>query len=136
MAVTEQGFDSGPVIPPNFDYSPPALQQLQFNVVRSGEIGRLVALDQRSSVIYVPLMNKNPKTNARLDYAQFAGDLDKLRAKYENQGLRIHITGYAQIVGDMISASRQILMFFCLLWSLRQQCYTPIPAACAALCWS
>lgn len=113
-AVTEQGLDSGPVMPSNFDYSPTAIQQLRFNVGRSGEIGQLVALDQRSSVIHAPLLDKNPKTNARLDYAQFAGDLDKLRAKYETQGVRLHITGYAQIVGDMISALRQILLFFLL----------------------
>jgi len=113
-AVTEQGFDSGPVIPPNFDYSPTAIQQLRYNIERSGEIGKLVSFDQGSSIIQVPLLAHNPITSTSLDYAQFADYLDKLRAKYENRGIDIHITGYAQIVGDIINGLYQILLFFLL----------------------
>lgn len=113
-AVTEQGFDSGPVIPPNFDYSPTAIQQLRFNIERSGEIGKLVSLDQGSSIIQVPLLDHDPVTGASLDYAQFAEHLEKLRTKYEDQGVDIHITGYAQIIGDIINGLHQILLFFLL----------------------
>jgi predicted RND superfamily exporter protein len=113
-AVTEQGLDSGPVIPSNFDYSPTAIQQLRFNVGRSGEIGKLVSLDQRSSIIQVPMLDHDPTTGAPLDYAKFAEHLESLRIKYEDQGIHIHITGYAQIVGDIIHALHQILLFFLL----------------------
>ena len=112
--VTEQGLDSGPVIPTNFDYSATAIQQLRFNVGRSGEIGKLVSLDQGSSIIQVPLLDHDPNTGATLDYAQFSKLLESLREKYEDQDVNIHITGYAQIVGDIINALHQILLFFLL----------------------
>lgn len=111
-AATEQGLDSGPVMPPGFDGSPLAINQLQFNVSRSGEIGQLVANDQRSSIIRVPLLNQNPDSGKPLDYADFADRLERVRARYESQGVNIHITGYAQIVGDIIKALRQIMLFF------------------------
>ncbi len=113
-AVTEQGLDSGPVIPSNFDYSPASIQQLRFNVGRSGEIGKLVSLDQGSSIIQVPLLDQNPITGVSIDYAQFTDLLESLRIKYEAQGVKIHITGYAQIVGDIINGLHQIVLFFLL----------------------
>ena len=117
-AVTEQGLDNGPVIASGFDFTPGAIAQLRLNVGRSGEIGQLVALDQRSSIIYVPLLDKDPATGAALDYASFAHRLDALRAKYDGQGVRLHITGYAQIVGDIMHGLRQILQFFVLAVAL------------------
>lgn len=111
-AVTEQGLDSGPVMPLGFDGSPQAISQLQFNVARSGEIGQLVANDQRSSIIRVPLLNQDPDSGKPLDYADFADRLEQVRARYESQGVNIHVTGYAQIVGDIIKALRQIVLFF------------------------
>lgn len=113
-AITELGLESGPVIGPDFDYSAAAIQRVRSNVERSGEIGKLVSLDQRSSVIQVPLLDRDPVTGDALDYARFAKLLEGLREKYEDQGMNIHITGYAQIVGDMISGLRQILLFFLL----------------------
>ena len=113
VGVTEDGLEGGPVIPDGYDGSPAKLQQLGANIARSGEIGQLVALDAKSSVIFVPLLARNPEGRP-LDYATLAGKLEALRAKYETQGVRIHITGFAKIVGDLIDGVRAVLLFFAL----------------------
>ncbi|CAN7457207.1 efflux RND transporter permease subunit [Duganella sp. LjRoot269] len=112
VGVTEDGLEGGPVIPDGYDDGGAAsLAQLQANIARSGEIGQLVAFDARSSVIYVPLLVRDGDGKA-LDYGQFAQRLEALRAKYEQQGVRIHITGFAKLVGDLIDGVRAVLVFF------------------------
>lgn len=111
VGVTEDGLEGGPVIPDGYDGSEKSLQQLAANIARSGEIGQLVALDAKSSVIFVPLLARDAQGQA-LDYAAFAARIEALRAKYEAQGVRIHITGFAKIVGDLIDGVRAVLTFF------------------------
>jgi len=113
--VTEDGLEGGPVIPDGYDGSPESLEQLRVNVARSGEIGQLVALDGRSTVVFVPLLESTTDENGvatPLSYRDFAGELEKLRAKYEARGVRIHITGFAKIVGDLIDGVKAVLAFF------------------------
>lgn len=111
--VTEDGLEGGPVIPDGYDGSSQSLRRLQANIARSGEVGQLVALDAKSSVIYLPLLAKDP--NGRpLDYAQLARNLNTLRDKYESKGVRMHITGFAELVGDLIEGVRDVLAFFAL----------------------
>ena len=111
VGVTEDGLEGGPVIPDGFDGSPAKLQQLAANVARSGEIGQLVARDARSSVIFVPLLTRDAQGRA-LDYAAFSARLEALRTKYEAEGVSLHITGFAKIVGDLIDGVRAVLAFF------------------------
>jgi hypothetical protein len=113
VGVTEDGLEGGPVIPDGYDGSPGSLEQLRANLARSGEIGQLVALDAKSSVIFVPLLVKNADGRA-LDYARLAERLEALRGHYESQGVEIHITGFAKIVGDLIAGVRAVLGFFAL----------------------
>jgi predicted RND superfamily exporter protein len=113
VGVTEDGLEGGPVIPDGFDGSPPKLQQLAANIARSGEIGQLVARDAKSSVIFVPLLAKDSEGRA-LDYAAFSLKLEALRSKYEAEGVAVHITGFAKIVGDLIDGVRAVLVFFAL----------------------
>ncbi|MBT8338743.1 MAG: MMPL family transporter, partial [Desulfatitalea sp.] len=112
FGITEEGFDGGPVIPNKYDGSAASVEQVRRNVERSGEIGQLVALDHRSSVIFVPLHSVNPDTGQALDYDTFSNALEALRAKYQSDTTKIHITGFAKVVGDLIAGVRQILMFF------------------------
>ena len=111
-AVTDEGLDGGPVMPDGFDYSAASLTQLRINVARSGEVGQLVAPNQRSSIIVVPLLETDPKTGEALDMPRFAQGLEALRAKYEARGVKIHITGFAKVVGDLVEGLQQILGFF------------------------
>jgi len=109
--VTEEGLEGGPVIPEDYDGAAASLQKLEANIARSGEIGQTVALDARSSVIYVPLSAADAQGHA-LDYRVLSDSLEKIRAKYEAHGVRIHVTGFAKIVGDLIDGLRQVLLFF------------------------
>jgi hypothetical protein len=109
--VTEEGLEGGPVMPDGYDGSPASLERLAANIARSGELGQLVALDARSSVIFVPLLSRDAEGNA-LDYGRFAESLEVLRAKYESEGFEIHITGFAKLVGDLIDGVRYVLVFF------------------------
>jgi len=109
--VTEEGLEGGPVIPRGYRGSPADLQRLAENVARSGEIGQIVALDAKSSVIYVPLLSKDAEGRP-LNYAAFAQTIETLRAKYDTQGVTLHITGFAKLVGDLIDGVRAVLTFF------------------------
>jgi predicted RND superfamily exporter protein len=113
VGVTEEGLEGGPVVPDGYDGSAASLAQLRANIARSGEVGQLVALDARSSVIYVPLLAQDAQGRP-LDYGAFAQRLDELRSKYAPQGVTIHVTGFAQIVGDLIAGVRAVLLFFAL----------------------
>lgn len=110
-AVTEEGLDGGAVIPDGYDGSPDSLQQLAVNVSRSGEVGQLVALDAKSSVIYVPLLSMD-REGRPLDYGQFSSALEQVRSKYQSETTGIRITGFAKIVGDLIDGLQEVLLFF------------------------
>ncbi|APX75600.1 Predicted exporter [Achromobacter insolitus] len=110
-AVTEDGLEGGPVIPDGYDGSPESLHRLSENVARSGEIGQIVALDARSSLIFVPLLDKGAD-GVPLDYRRFSQALENLRFKYERKGVNVHITGFAKLAGDMIEGVRHVLEFF------------------------
>lgn len=109
--VTEEGLEGGPVIPDGYDGGSASLESLKRNVERSNEIGQLVAFNQSSSIVYVPLLERTPD-GLPLDYTVFAHELEKLRTKYQAQGVEIHITGFAKVVGDLIDGLKQILVFF------------------------
>ncbi|MCU6499000.1 MMPL family transporter [Rugamonas sp. A1-17] len=111
VGVTEDGLEGGPVIPDGYDGGAASLAQLKANIARSGEIGQLVAFDATSSVIYVPLLARDGDGKA-LDYGRFAQRLETLRAKYEQRGVRVHITGFAKLVGELIAGVRAVLLFF------------------------
>jgi len=69
--VTEDGLAGGLVIDPDkYDGSPKALEQVRANIERSGEIGKLVSDDFKSSVIYVPLLDRDAETGKPIDYRQ------------------------------------------------------------------
>jgi predicted RND superfamily exporter protein len=113
VGVTEEGLEGGPVIPDGYDGSVASLERLRANIARSGEIGQLVARDAKSSVIYVPLLAKDAEGRP-LDYNAFAQRIEALRATYETQGVKVHVTGFAKIVGDLIDGVRAVLVFFAL----------------------
>lgn len=112
VAVTEEGLDGGPVIPENYDGSAALLAQIRTNIERSGEIGQLVAADYRSSVIQIPLLEHDSATGQALDYKRFSEALEEVRTQYQTPFLKIHITGFAKVVGDLIDGLSMLLSFF------------------------
>jgi uncharacterized protein len=112
FGVTEEGLDGGPVIPDEYDGSAQSMEQLRANIERSGEIGQLVASNFQSAVIVVPLLERDPRTGEDLDYHELSTEIERIRAKYQSDGLIIHVTGFAKIAGDLIDGLEQMLYFF------------------------
>lgn len=115
MEVTEEGFVGGPVIPDGYDGSEESLDKLRTNVLRSGEVGNLVANNFESTIVYIPLDEVNPETGEKLDYQEFSEKLETLvRDKYQSDDIEIHITGFAKLIGDLIEGAEQVGLFFLL----------------------
>jgi uncharacterized protein len=114
--VTEEGFTGGPVMPDNYDGSAASIEQLRADIARSAAAQNLVAGDFKSSMIFVPLLDKDPATGKRLDYQKLSASLERnVRAKFERQGggrVRIHIIGFAKIIGDLIDGLVQVTLYF------------------------
>ena len=118
--VTEYGFDGGPVTNHPSYTNEDDLDELRANVLKSGEIGRLVANNFKSSIIEVPLQEfyPNPENQSellRLDYKDFSHQLEeKVRDRFqaENPNIKIHIVGFAKKVGDLIDGLMGVVMFF------------------------
>lgn len=118
--VTEEGFAGGEVIPQTYDGSPASLEELRNNVLKSGQIGRLVANNFKSSIIDVPLLESYPDPKdqgklLKLDYRQFSHELEeKIRDKYQaqNPNVKVHVVGFAKKVGDLIDGLIMVVLFF------------------------
>ncbi|EON91771.1 transporter [Marinobacter lipolyticus SM19] len=107
VGVTEYGLDGGPVIPDDYDGSAESLAQVRANIEKSGEIGRLVANNFQSSIVLVPL-----NEDSGIEYRDLVNRLNELEAKYEPMGVKIYITGFSKLVGDLILGLEQVLQFF------------------------
>lgn len=141
--VTEQGFDGGAVIPQTYDGSTESLQQLRTNILKSGQIGKMVANNFKSSIVVAPLLETNPETGLPVNYGDLSEQLERdIRNKYEEQGVKVHIVGFAKIVGDLIEGAKKVAIFFGLtvlivsvLLFFYTRCIrcTLVPVVCAVL---
>ena len=114
VAVTEEGLDGDTVITDRYDGSAEALAEVRANVERSGEIGQLVAGDFKSSIIYLPLLDTDPRTGQPLDYAELGRRIEELRTKYDGTQVQLHVVGFAKVMSDLIDGVRQVMGFFAL----------------------
>lgn len=112
LAVTEVGLDGGPVMPDTFDGSKVAIEQLRLNILRSGQIGRLVAADFKSTTIVVPLLDYDAQARQELDYSALSKRVEAIRSKYESDKVRIHVVGFAKVMGDLLDGLGAVLGFF------------------------
>lgn len=124
--VTEDGFRGGPVMPDSYDGSPKSVEQLKQNIARSGIVGSLVANNFKSSMIFVPLLDKEPGTGKRIDYHGLSKVLEeKIRGRYERAKtvnekvlsketprIKVHVIGFAKLIGELIGGLLKVMMFF------------------------
>ncbi|UCV17778.1 efflux RND transporter permease subunit [Ferribacterium limneticum] len=113
VGVTEEGIESGPVMPESYNGSTESIDELRTNVMRSGEVGQLVGLDLKSTTILAPLIDRN-EHGERLDYQRLSTALEAVRVKYESNDVKIHIVGFGKLVGDLIDALHTVALFFAL----------------------
>lgn len=112
MEVVESGFQGGPVIPSAFEPTPAMLEQVRQNIIKSGEVGRIVSDDFTAAMVSADLLDVNPQTGERLNYAEVAERLESIRAEYADDDTSIHIIGFAKLVGDISEAIIEVIGFF------------------------
>lgn len=112
-SVTEEGLEGGQVIPATYNGDAESIALVRQNVELSGQIGRLVGNDFKSTIVYLPLLEINPETGNRLDYKEFSERIEaELRDEFNSDKIEIRVTGFAKIVGDLIEGATQVVMFF------------------------
>ncbi|MBK7730875.1 MAG: RND family transporter [Gammaproteobacteria bacterium] len=110
--VTESGFEGGVVMPDTYDGSAASLEALRQNLLRSGQVGRLVADNFRSSIVEATIFDRDPISGRALDYQAFSSELEhKIRDRFEQGNIRVRITGFAKIVGDLLEGVTAIFLF-------------------------
>jgi predicted RND superfamily exporter protein len=146
LEIVEGGFAGGDVVPRDYTPSPGTFELIRANVGKAGIIGRLVSNDQRGAMIVAELLEHDPVTGERLDYPKVAAALEALRARHQTDDIRVHVIGFAKVVGDVTDASLEVVKYFgialaltmALLWifcgSLRLS-LLPLSAALAAVIW-
>jgi predicted RND superfamily exporter protein len=114
--VTEEGFAGGPVMPDNYTGSQASTDALRQNIGRAQLLGNLVGTDFRSSMIFVPLLDKDINTGQPLDYWELSKRLEGIRAQFSGtQGsadLDIRIVGFSKVVGDLLDGLQQMILYF------------------------
>ncbi|TMH35151.1 MAG: RND family transporter, partial [Betaproteobacteria bacterium] len=124
--VTEEGFQGGAVMPDSYNGSPQSVEQLKQNIARSGIVGSLVANNFKSSMIFVPLLDKEAGSGKPIDYHglskvldekirdkyELAQNLEKVRAKGETPKVKIHVIGFAKLIGELIDGLLKVMVFF------------------------
>jgi len=112
VEVVEDGFAGGNVIPADFSPTPEMMERVRSNIIKSGEVGRLVAEDFSGAMVWANLLETNPETGEKLDYQQVAAQLEQIRSEFENEAHSVHIIGFAKIVGDIADGARGVIAYF------------------------
>jgi len=111
--VTEEGFQGGPVIPATYNGSAESLDQLRQNILKSGQVGRLVSNDFKSTMLDVPLYEFDPDTGDKLSYPKLANELESnIREKYQSDKISIHIIGFPKKISDLMAGALDVAKFF------------------------
>ena len=75
----------------------------------------MVASDFTAAAIHFQLSSSDPKTGEKLDYLEVARQLEeKVRQKYQNPDIEIHIIGFAKAIGDVAKGAKGVLVFLAL----------------------
>ncbi len=112
VEIVEDGFAGGNVIPSDYSPSPEMFERVRSNIVKSGEVGRLVSGDFSGAMVWANLMEENPQTGEKLDYREVAAQLEAIRTEFEGDEFTVHIIGFAKIVGDISDGAQSVVWFF------------------------
>ena len=117
IEVIEDGFAGGNVIPAEFTPSPANFARVRENIIKSGRLGQLVANDFTGAIVSAQILEEDPRTGAKLDYARVAESLEAIRARVarESDGaITVHIIGFAKIIGDISEGAKTVIVLFVL----------------------
>ncbi len=112
--VVEGGFAGGNVIPAEYAPTDEMFKLVRSNVGKAGIIGRYVTNDQRGAMVFAELLETDPVTGEKLDYRVVAKNLEKIRQDFETDEIKVHIVGFAKVIGDVTDAALEVVFFFAL----------------------
>jgi len=112
--ITEFGFMGDVVIPSRFTTDEKGLAHVRANVAKSGQIGNLVGNDLRSAMVQAELLDINPITGEKTDYAEVAAKLENIRKQLSGGGIEINIIGFSKVMGDVMTGLMTVVLFFVL----------------------
>lgn len=111
--VTADGFVGGEMIPPGYKGTPENIESIRTNVLKSAYIGRLIADNFKSSMVFVPLVEFDPASGQQHDYQKLSHQLEKdIRDKYQSAKIKIHIVGFGKKIGDILDGAHEVATFF------------------------
>jgi len=112
VEVTEDGFVGDLVVPPQYAGTPQDLQKVRSNAARAGQVGRLLANDQRSALVRADLQDSDPRSGQPVSYVEVAKRLEQIRERYNSPNIEINVVGFAKLVGDVVEGLDTVLLFF------------------------
>lgn len=118
VEVVESGFFGGDIVPATYGGTAEEVRQVRQNVLKSEQIGRLVANDLSGALISAELLEHDPVTGEKLDYFAVATQLEEIRRQFEDESVDVHIIGFAKAVGDISDGTRGVLAFFALAFAI------------------
>jgi len=116
--VTERGIAAGNVIPADYptdpsEVTPEHLEIVRRNIMKSGQVGRLISNDFSSAMVSAQLLEVNPSTQKKLDYIRVSKEIEeKIRGKYENADVKVHVIGFAMVIGNIADGAVRVIQFF------------------------
>lgn len=108
VLVDEEGFDMGPVVPDRIPETDEGLDRVYENILLAQLKGRLVSMDLKSALITAEIYESG------VDYLSVYRQLNKIRDKYSDADLSVHINGFAMVVGFVNDALPKIIGLFAL----------------------
>lgn len=119
IEIVEDGFAGGNVIPADFAPTPERIEEVRENILKSGQVGRLVAEDFSAALISAELIDRDPRTGERLDYLKVAEQLEtNIREKYQSEAIDVHIIGFAKAMGDVAEGAAGVVLFFAISFAI------------------
>ena len=112
VEVTEEGFVGDLVVPPQYAGTAEDLQKVRSNAARAGQVGRLLANDQRAALVRADLQDSDPRSGQPVSYVEVAKRLEDIRAGYGSADIEISVVGFAKLVGDVVEGLGTVLLFF------------------------
>ncbi len=115
IEVIEDGFAGGNVIPADFTPNAANFARVRENILKSGKLGQLVANDFSGAIVSAQLLEIDPATGRKIDYARVAAGLEAIRRQVEresNGAITVHIIGFAKVIGDISDGARGVLVLF------------------------
>lgn len=115
IEVIEDGFAGGNVIPADFSATPANFAKVRENIIKSGKLGQLVANDFTGAIVSAQLLEIDPQTGRKIDYAKVAAGLEAIRHRVESDthgAITVHIIGFAKVIGDIGDGARGVLLLF------------------------